>query len=294
MAMIPCPECGRQISDRAPACPNCGCPCQDTSALPGPSTQNRAQTDSPGPPFAIPSDLGVAPPVAHDRLLSEDFLALRPHGNTYIYFDASGAPVGHVRIEKKSDCVELFSSDHAHAKVLSVLNKNPARLFMLWRPKRISWELRDCVRPELLGVIQVHRSFLGRFRSRLLDRNGKVIGTVHGNSGLASALASLLYVLWPLVCLVLLPLLSVGELPFLWPLRYILIVLAALGTGLQAWLVGRAGVAMSLAGYKVAVITTKGKTTELRLIPHATDHRARFLALAIPILMARGLRELGG
>lgn len=26
MALISCPECGKQISDRAPACPNCGCP----------------------------------------------------------------------------------------------------------------------------------------------------------------------------------------------------------------------------------------------------------------------------
>ncbi|MFC2739571.1 MAG: zinc ribbon domain-containing protein, partial [Prevotella sp.] len=24
MAMIKCPECGRQISDKAPVCPNCG------------------------------------------------------------------------------------------------------------------------------------------------------------------------------------------------------------------------------------------------------------------------------
>ncbi len=26
MAMINCPECGKQISDKAAACPNCGCP----------------------------------------------------------------------------------------------------------------------------------------------------------------------------------------------------------------------------------------------------------------------------
>jgi hypothetical protein len=26
MALISCPECGKQVSDRAPACPNCGCP----------------------------------------------------------------------------------------------------------------------------------------------------------------------------------------------------------------------------------------------------------------------------
>lgn len=26
MALIKCPECGKQISDRAASCPNCGCP----------------------------------------------------------------------------------------------------------------------------------------------------------------------------------------------------------------------------------------------------------------------------
>ena len=62
MALITCSECGRQISDQAPACPQCGCPGPSTPTQPDPSTQNRAQTDSPGPPFAIPSDLGVAPP----------------------------------------------------------------------------------------------------------------------------------------------------------------------------------------------------------------------------------------
>ena len=26
MALIKCPECGKKISDKAPSCPNCGCP----------------------------------------------------------------------------------------------------------------------------------------------------------------------------------------------------------------------------------------------------------------------------
>ena len=26
MALIKCPECGKEISDKASACPNCGCP----------------------------------------------------------------------------------------------------------------------------------------------------------------------------------------------------------------------------------------------------------------------------
>lgn len=29
MALIKCPECGKEISDKAAACPNCGCPVAD-------------------------------------------------------------------------------------------------------------------------------------------------------------------------------------------------------------------------------------------------------------------------
>lgn len=29
MALIKCPECGKEISDRATSCPNCGCPSID-------------------------------------------------------------------------------------------------------------------------------------------------------------------------------------------------------------------------------------------------------------------------
>lgn len=35
MAMISCPECGKEISSRANACPNCGCPIGD-DAVAGP------------------------------------------------------------------------------------------------------------------------------------------------------------------------------------------------------------------------------------------------------------------
>lgn len=34
MALIKCPECGKKISDKAPCCPNCGCPIQETNIQP--------------------------------------------------------------------------------------------------------------------------------------------------------------------------------------------------------------------------------------------------------------------
>ena len=32
MALIKCPECGMEISDKASSCPNCGCPIAEMSA----------------------------------------------------------------------------------------------------------------------------------------------------------------------------------------------------------------------------------------------------------------------
>ena len=42
MALITCPECGRQISDRAPACPGCGILIEDIRML---LNQNSEQSD---------------------------------------------------------------------------------------------------------------------------------------------------------------------------------------------------------------------------------------------------------
>ena len=37
MALINCPECGKQVSDKAPACPDCGCPINVTSSVSAPN-----------------------------------------------------------------------------------------------------------------------------------------------------------------------------------------------------------------------------------------------------------------
>ena len=34
MALIKCPECGKQISDQAEACPKCGCPIEPKTYCP--------------------------------------------------------------------------------------------------------------------------------------------------------------------------------------------------------------------------------------------------------------------
>ena len=42
MALIPCPECGREISDAAPSCPQCGHPMKEKS-LDRPQSRDQAQ-----------------------------------------------------------------------------------------------------------------------------------------------------------------------------------------------------------------------------------------------------------
>lgn len=43
MAMITCPECGKEFSDRAPACPNCGCPVQRDGELTNPPEPQKVE-----------------------------------------------------------------------------------------------------------------------------------------------------------------------------------------------------------------------------------------------------------
>lgn len=79
MALIECPECGGQVSDRAPACPHCGVPIANsasTGANPtaAPSNTDQANTDHGGPssasaqanPAAV--DAGPAKPIEPLRL----------------------------------------------------------------------------------------------------------------------------------------------------------------------------------------------------------------------------------
>lgn len=45
MALIKCPECGKEISDRAASCPNCGCPVEKTQTDNPPLANRKIQED---------------------------------------------------------------------------------------------------------------------------------------------------------------------------------------------------------------------------------------------------------
>ena len=46
MALIKCPECGKEISDRASTCPNCGCPVKADVSNVDNSAKNTNNTDA--------------------------------------------------------------------------------------------------------------------------------------------------------------------------------------------------------------------------------------------------------
>ena len=45
MAMIKCPECGKEFSDKAPACPNCGCPISEVIKSASSENERKAAAD---------------------------------------------------------------------------------------------------------------------------------------------------------------------------------------------------------------------------------------------------------
>ena len=47
MALIECPECKKQVSDKAPACPQCGAPIVAAPPMPSPETPVPAETPAP-------------------------------------------------------------------------------------------------------------------------------------------------------------------------------------------------------------------------------------------------------
>ena len=55
MALFKCPECGREISDKASACPHCGCPVttvlyQDMNTITDKSLTNPQNSEAVPPP----------------------------------------------------------------------------------------------------------------------------------------------------------------------------------------------------------------------------------------------------
>ena len=62
MALINCPECNKQISDRASACPDCACPIAAqpaTAAAPGPKVQTIEATGKKWKGMRLAATIGI-------------------------------------------------------------------------------------------------------------------------------------------------------------------------------------------------------------------------------------------
>jgi hypothetical protein len=59
MALIDCPECGRQVSDRAPSCPHCGFPIASSA----PAPRDNAPEQRPEAAAATPANAAAPAPA---------------------------------------------------------------------------------------------------------------------------------------------------------------------------------------------------------------------------------------
>ena len=112
MALIKCPECGRQISDKAVSCPQCGYPVTSSTAQVAEAAPAGAPPPKPIIETPAPASAQVREPVLPDPLdvkAAEDVLksaAIRPNGRW------SESVSGKLRIEGSQVLLKKRKQDH--------------------------------------------------------------------------------------------------------------------------------------------------------------------------------------
>lgn len=91
MALINCPECGKEISDKAKSCPNCGCPIKEASI------ESAKEKKEPFPDFPAVMDIGTQITnwkldAAIDGVYfhSENVITKIPEGNVNVLLHTNG------------------------------------------------------------------------------------------------------------------------------------------------------------------------------------------------------------
>ena len=85
MALIKCPECGRQVSDKARACPGCGCPVADETSED--EILNTKSTDAPDSTKIMSSSQNNGSAICLLKLMLKQFsekIKKRKQTNKYI------------------------------------------------------------------------------------------------------------------------------------------------------------------------------------------------------------------
>ena len=116
MALIKCPECGKEISDKASACVNCGCPITQTEILDNNDTESFPE---------LPTNLGIGSQVVNwggDAYLSvnyqgkENFKSIS-YGDCTIYLHQYGIRITQLTNEIKinrAQIIDIFTYNEEH------------------------------------------------------------------------------------------------------------------------------------------------------------------------------------
>jgi hypothetical protein len=274
MALIPCPQCGHQISDKAMACPHCK------------YTAEHAKTDP-----------------ANALVLKESVLRLSKVDDRWSYKTASGDVVGVVNSEHESGHLDLFVPDDGENAVISLARDAPPDS-KHGCPEQLRWVVRDGVSKSSIGTVVLQHGYSGQFRWYIEDAAGRSRGLARREKpGMLSvigcpvvAVIAVVAILLLGACGVIWVLINVGE--FVGTgLAYFVALLLLVGI-LKGILNGIWGISkeartqkltratVCLDGREVSTIDQEDTDLQLSIFHYVTSTTDRQLLLAIPILLA--------
>lgn len=132
MALIQCPECGKEISEKALSCPHCGCPINQSASVITTSVSEKEQSVAPVEPSIpcpeFPSDLRIGQQItnwkfdaAFKAIYSEQLSTLKgilPSGEANVLLHSHG-----IRI-----MVGLSNYDIHNSQIISIVKTSSAEL----------------------------------------------------------------------------------------------------------------------------------------------------------------------
>ncbi len=213
MALIECPECGRRISDKAAACPQCGCPNQNrgsadlsaTTGLPKPSApasmadpvtavvgagpHGNVRAEGLLDPKEVINALQqhktphVRPSMASGSggtvpgILHEDKLVLTKNGKTAAnYTNPYGSLLGVVELDKTGGRYRVFADEGKSQEIMSLTFRHPPQGSS--SENAAIWDIRDSMQAEPVGAVETTTSLSGSYEWRLVDPRRETVAWI--------------------------------------------------------------------------------------------------------------------
>ena len=286
MTLIVCPECNQQVSDKAPACPNCGYPTpgrKTPEATPPQSHASRAaivQTNSPPSSDSAPTVGGQIAENAGAPIQSLQHLVLAIEEDEVYYRGTSGDRLGAVEGNAKSGQVRFLPSGNSGLPLLTLICRNPPRWYKYGYPRKVPWDLCEGVSSERMGTIEARLSFLGRFKWPIRGSDGKTIGAVWAGAHWTGMVGNLLMIVLGIVG-AFIGYAVLGDIGMILGLGGLIALFAFVLNRLMR----RRGITVEINKNKIAEIGRN--ESGITIDQHAAiDHRQKMLLLAIPIVMS--------